>query len=122
MNKLTAITLSLALGAGLVACGKQGEAPKTEEKAAMADDTGTMAAPAETKHGKGTATVTAIDTAKGQVTLDHGAIAELEWPPMAMGFAAKPELLKDIKVGDKVAFELDWDGKAGTITKLDKGP
>ena len=48
MNKLTAITLSLALGAGLVACGKQGEAPKTEEKAAMADDTGTMAAPAET--------------------------------------------------------------------------
>ena len=78
MNKLTAITLSLALGAGLVACGKQGEAPKTEEKAAMADDTGTMAAPAETKHGKGTATVTAIDTAKGQVTLDHGAIAEVE--------------------------------------------
>ena len=39
--------LSLALGAGLVACGKQGEAPKTEEKAAMADDTGTMAAPAD---------------------------------------------------------------------------
>ena len=122
MNKLTAITLSLALGAGLVACGKQGEAPKTEEKAAMADDAGTMAMPAETKHGKGTATVTAIDTAKGQVTLDHGAIAELEWPPMTMGFAAKPELLKDIKVCDKVAFELDWDGKAGTITKLDKAP
>lgn len=122
MKKLTAIALGLALSAGLAACGKQSEASKTEEKAAMADDTGTMAAPAETKHGKGTATVTAIDTAKGQVTLDHGAIAELEWPPMTMGFAAKPELLKDIKVGDKVAFELNWDGKAGTITKLDKAP
>ncbi len=34
----------------------------------------------------------------------------------------KGELLKDIKVGDKIAFELDWDGKAGTITKLDKAP
>ena len=120
MKNLTAIALGIALSAGLAGCGKQGEAPKTEEKAAMADDSGAMVAPAETKHGKGTATVTAIDNVKGQVTLDHGAIAELEWPPMTMGFAAKPELLKDIKVGDKVAFELDWDGKAGTVTKLDK--
>jgi len=122
MKKLTTIAFSLVLSATLAGCGQQGEAPKTEEKAEMADDAGTMAAPAETRHGKGTATVTEIDSAKGQVTLDHGAIAELEWPAMTMGFAAKPELLKDIKVGDKVAFELDWDGKAGTITKLDKGP
>ena len=55
--------------------------------------------------------MTAVDTAKGQVTLDHGAIAELEWPPMTMAFAAKPALLKDIKTGDKVAFELDWDAR-----------
>ncbi len=122
MTKLTAIALGLALSAGLAGCGKQSEAPKAEEKAAMADEAETMAMPAETKHGKGTATVTAIDSAKGEVTLDHSAIAELEWPPMTMGFAAKPELLKDIKIGDKVAFELDWNGKAGTITKLDKTP
>lgn len=120
MNKSTAIALGLALSATLSGCGQQSEAPKAEEKAAMASDAGTMAMPAETKHGKGTATVTAIDTAKGQVTLDHSAIAELEWPPMTMGFAAKSELLTNIKVGDKVAFELDWDGKAGTVTKLDK--
>ena len=122
MNKLTAITLSVALGAGLAACGQQGEAPKAEEKAAMADDAGTMAMPTEARHAKGMASVTAIDTAKGQVTLDHGEIAELDWPPMSMGFAAKPDLLNDIKVGDKVAFEFDWDGKAGTVTKLDKAP
>jgi hypothetical protein len=30
--------------------------------------------------------------------------------------------LKDVKAGDKVAFELDWNGKAGMITKLDKEP
>ncbi len=120
MKTYTIIALSLALGTALGGCGQQGEAPKAEETAAMTDDAGTMAMPAETMHGKSTGTVTAIDIAKGQVTLDHGAIAELEWPPMTMGFVAKPELLKDIKVGDKVAFELDWDGKAGTITKLDK--
>ena len=78
MKKLTTIAFSLVLSATLAGCGQQGEAPKTEEKAEMADDAGTMAAPAETRHGKGTATVTAIDSAKGQVTLDHGAIAELE--------------------------------------------
>lgn len=93
-----------------------------DEEAAMADNSGAMAMPAETKHGKATGTVTAIDPGKGQLTLDHGAIAELEWSSMTMGFAAKPELLKSIKVGDKVAFELDWDGKTGTITKLDKAP
>ncbi len=120
MKTCTTIAFGLALSAALAGCGKQGGAPKAEEKAAMADDASTMAAPTETMHGKGMATVMAIDSTKGQVTLDHGAIAELEWPPMTMGFAAKPELLKDIKVGDKVAFELDWDGKAGTITKLDK--
>ncbi|KTE16852.1 copper-binding protein [Sphingopyxis sp. H115] len=122
MKTYSTIAFGLALSAALTGCGKQGEAPKAEEKAAMADDAGTKAMPNETKHGAGTATVTAVDSTKGQVTLDHGAIAELEWPAMTMGFAAKPELLKGIKVGDKVAFELDWDGKAGTITKLDKAP
>lgn len=122
MKTYSTIALGFALSAALAGCGKQGEAPKAEEKAAVADDASTMAVPTESRHGKGTATVTAVDSTKGQVTLDHGAVAELEWPPMTMGFAAKPELLKDMKVGDKVAFELDWDGKAGTITKLDKAP
>lgn len=123
MKTSIAIALGLALSATLAGCGKASEAPKAEEKAAAAaNDAGTMAMPAETKHGKGTATVTAIDTATGKVTLDHGAIAELQWPPMTMAFAAKPDLLKSIKVGDKVSFELDWDGKAGTVTQIGKAP
>ena len=123
MKKSLTIALGLALSAGLAACGQQGEASKpAEEAAAPAKDAGVMAMAAETKHGKGTGSVTAIDAKTGQVTLDHGAIAELEWPAMEMGFAAQPELLKGIKVGDKVAFELDWNGKAGTITSLVKAP
>lgn len=123
MKKSVTIALGLALSAGLAACGQQGEATKpAEETTVPAKDAGAIVAPVETKHGKGTGSVTAIDTAAGQVTLDHGAIAELDWPAMEMGFAAQPGLLKDIKVGDKVAFELDWDGKAGTITKIDKTP
>ena len=74
----------------------------------------------EMKHGKGVGTVTEIDADKGMVTLDHGDIAELQWPAMKMGFAIKPELLSGINVGDKVNFEIDWDGKAGTATKVEK--
>ncbi|MDT7529909.1 MULTISPECIES: copper-binding protein [unclassified Sphingopyxis] len=64
--------------------------------------------------------MTAIDATAGSVTLDHGPIAALEWPAMTMGFSANPKILKDIAVGDRVAFELDWDGKAGVVTQIAK--
>jgi len=115
MKTYATIALSLALGAALAGCDK----PKAEEKAVMTD-AGTMAMPAETIHGKSAGTVTAIDTATGQVMLDHGAIAELDWPPMTMSFAAPQQLLEGLAVGDRVSFELDWDGKAGTITRIEE--
>lgn len=119
MRKTFYSAASLVL-AGLAGCGGAENKAMPADKAEatpMAD----MAA-AKVKHAKGTGTVTAIDSAKGEVTLDHGAIAELEWPPMQMGFAADPELLADIKVGDKVAFEIDWNGNAGTVTQIAKQP
>ena len=39
-------------------------------------------ASSEVQHGKGEGQITSIDAAKGTVTLDHGEIAELQWPPM----------------------------------------
>jgi Cu/Ag efflux protein CusF len=109
------------LVASLAACKKEAEAPNPAESAAA--NTGSMsemAMAAEMKHGKGVGMVTEIDAAKGMVTLDHGDIAELQWPAMKMGFAIKPDLLAGIKVGDKVNFEIDWDGKAGTVTRIEK--
>lgn len=119
MKKSLIIASSLALVTSLAACKQEAEAPKPVDSAAT--DSGSMSdmpMAMEMKHGKGIGTVTEIDTAKGIVTLDHGDIAELQWPAMKMGFAAKPELLADIKVGDKVDFEIDWDGKAGTVTSI----
>lgn len=60
----------------------------------------------------------AIDATTGKITLDHGPIVELKWPAMTMGFEAPPALLTVVKIGDKVFFELDWDGTAGTITAI----
>ena len=121
MKKSLIIASSLALVASLAACKKETEAPKPAESAAAnAGSMSDMPMATEMKHGKGAGTVTEIDPAKGMVTLDHGDIAELQWPAMKMGFAIKPELLSGIKVGDKVNFEIDWDGKAGTVTKIEK--
>lgn len=119
MKKLVFVVAAAALPMVLAACDKKAETPMTE---ASADAMENMAMPAEVKHGKGTGTVTAIDPAKGTVALDHGEIPELQWQAMKMGFAAKPDVLKDVKVGDRVTFEIDWDGKAGTVTAIGLEP
>lgn len=122
MKKSIIIAALIALPITLAGCDKKVEAPMADasKAEASADAMGGMAMPAEVKHGKGTGTVTAVDPGKGTVTLDHGEIAELQWPAMKMGFSAKPDQLKGIAVGDRVAFEIDWDGKAGTVTAIAK--
>lgn len=46
-----------------------------------------------------------VDTEQGKITLKHEAIKSLDMPPMTMVFRAeKPELLKDLKPGDKIRF------------------
>ncbi len=115
------VASSLLAVASLAACDRHAEAPEPAEiAAANSGSMSNMPMATEMMHGKGIGTVSEIDTAKGVVTLDHGDIAELQWPAMKMGFTAKPELLSGIKVGDKVDFEIDWDGKAGTVTKIAK--
>src|SRR3546814_8214778 len=87
---------------GLAACDPaQPTAP-----AADTTPSETQAASAIT-HAKGTGTVTAIDSAAGKITLDHGPIAELQWPAMTMAFDAPPALLTAVKIGDQVSFDLD---------------
>ena len=117
MKKTVLIARLFALPLALSACDKPTEAPKTE---ANADAIGDMAMSTEAKMVKGSGTVTAIDAAAGKITLDHGPIAELEWPAMKMGFGIKPEIRKDIAVGDKVDFDLTVTGTAGEVTKITK--
>ncbi|AMK21624.1 copper-binding protein [Sphingobium sp. TKS] len=120
MNKTLMMASSLALMASLAACNKQEDAPKHAESSAASGPMANMPMAGQMMHGMAAGTVTAIDPAEGTITLDHGAMSNLGWPAMTMGFTAKPEQLSGIKVGDKVDFEIDWDGKAGAITKIAK--
>jgi len=118
MRSMRFMTGSLVLMIAVTACS-----PEADKQHASTPKDAAAATPAsEIQHGKGEGKITAIDEAKGTVTLDHGEIAALQWPPMAMGFEASAELLKGLKVGDRVAFELDWNGATGRITRIEALP
>ena len=127
--KLHALTV-LALTATLAACGSKTDsnqaavantaAPAAAESNAMAGDMGNMAMSPTAKMAKATGKVTAIDKSAGTITLDHGPIAEANWPAMTMAFKAAPTLIDSVKVGDEVNFELKLGGNAGEITAISK--
>lgn len=117
MKKVVLMAAMIALPLGLAGCDKKAETPKAKT---TTDAMEGMAMAPETKMAKGSGTVTAIDAAAGKITLDHGPIAELEWPAMKMGFSAKPELLKGIAVGDSIAFDLEVAGSSSEITAIKK--
>ncbi len=118
MKSTRILTGSMVLLIAVSACSPAADKQTTTAPKEAAGAT----ASSEVQHGKSEGKITAIDTAKGTVTLDHGEIPELQWPPMAMGFEASADLLKGLKVGDRVAFELDWNGATGRITRIEALP
>src|SRR3546814_16597216 len=106
MKPLT-LAAMLGLAALLAACGQKAEtddaaanttAEATGKMDAMASnmsgDMGNMEMPmaGSAKMAKGAGTVTAVDKSAGTITLDHGPIAEADWPAMTMAYKATPEL------------------------------
>jgi Cu(I)/Ag(I) efflux system protein CusF len=66
-------------------------------------------------------TVTKIDEAAGKITLKHGPIKKLDMEGMTMVFRAQaPEMLKRVKVGDNVRFDVDKVNGQMTVTGIEK--
>lgn len=64
--------------------------------------------------------IKAIDTAKQRVTIAHGAVPAVQWPPMTMAFAATSEQLAGLAIGDRVTFAFRLEGGAATILSIKK--
>lgn len=126
MHALTVLGLTIALPA----CGSKTESneraatntasPAPAENKATADDMSKMAMSPTAKMAKGTGKVTAVDKSAGTITLDHGPIAEANWPAMTMAFKAAPALVGSVKVGDQVNFDLKLEGSTGEVTAIEK--
>jgi Cu/Ag efflux protein CusF len=117
---LSVLTLALA------ACSPKLEEPKAEPSTSMSDMKMDAAAKADasvfpagpiTSVGK----IIAIDATAGTVTLDHQAIPAVGWDAMSMGFTTTdPMMLKGLKVGDTVSFELKSAAEKTILVKIQK--
>jgi len=75
-----------------------------------------------TKAATATGTVTAVNTANRKVTLDHGPIADINWPAMKMEFSVAPSVdLSKVKTGDRVQFTLSGSGNSYTVQSMKPG-
>jgi Cu(I)/Ag(I) efflux system membrane fusion protein len=67
-----------------------------------------------------------IDTKEGTVSIKHGAVASLKWPPMTMQFKlANDAFMKDLRAGAPVSIEFIERNPGGwviTSMKPDQGP
>jgi Cu(I)/Ag(I) efflux system protein CusF len=66
--------------------------------------------------------VTKIDESAGKITIKHGPIRKFDMDGMTMVFRANdPWLLKAVKPGDKIKFDVDKINGQFTVTKIEKG-
>ena len=106
---LTAAVLSLGLS-GLVLAATEAQ-PGAQSPAATAP----MATNIKPTSGE----VRKIDTDQGKLTIKHGPIDNLQMPAMTMVFkASKPEMLQNIKVGDKIEFRAESVAGAFLVTDI----
>ncbi|MCP2017737.1 MAG: copper-binding protein [Qipengyuania citrea] len=130
--RITTLVTLLAAPLALAACDS-GDNTEAMDEMPMADgqmaddqmsmDDGDMAmmgsdGAMQTASAEGT--VTAIDADAGTITVDHGAVPEIEWPAMTMGFEADEQLRQDVAVGDAISFEFTTGEGGNTITSITK--
>ena len=88
-----------------------------DEQDAPGDANKTTSTAAATHNGHGK--VVSVDNQAGTVKLTHDPIKSLKWPKMTMDFKAHdPTLLKDLKPGTQVDFELMKMGGGYLIMKI----
>jgi Cu/Ag efflux protein CusF len=69
-----------------------------------------------------TGTVEKVDLGAGKITIDHGAIPNLDMDPMMMVFRIQdPAVLKGVKAGDKVRFQADRVNGQISVVRIQKG-
>lgn len=87
----------------------------------MADMSGMTMPASAAKTGKGTGAIMAIDPKAATVSIRHQPIAALGWPAMIMTFKATPgSLLKDLKVGQKIGFDVNAGSGLPEVTAIRK--
>lgn len=73
---------------------------------------------AAVKTGKGVGVITALDPKAGSVTIKHDPIPAVGWPAMTMTFRSAPALLRTVRAGQTVAFDVRTRGTTAEATAI----
>lgn len=115
MNNFVHIGLTLAIGlsAATVAVAGDPHAGHMAAHGASAKAAAASPAPSEGEIKK-------IDKQAGKITIKHGPLVNLDMPPMTMVFSAKePAQLDAVKVGDKIQFVAEKNGRTLQASQLE---
>ncbi len=105
----TVLVLAAFASTGAVAQANMGGKKIGEVKAQQS------AAAAEMTDGE----IRKVDKNSKKITIKHGAIRNLDMPPMTMVFHAKDAaMLEKVQKGDKVKFRAAMDGSAMVVTEI----
>ena len=107
----------LTLACLLAVAGHAQAQAKNDDHSARQPAAGAAATAAEMTEGE----VRKVDQSANKITLKHGAIKNLDMPPMSMVFQARdPALLKKVKAGDKVRFTAAEINGVLTLMSIEK--
>ncbi|NML16960.1 copper-binding protein [Azohydromonas caseinilytica] len=114
MKKVAAAAMALAL-----ACGPTAVFAQSQMDGMKGMPMDKMGSDAKGAVHKAKGTVTRVDAKAGVVTLAHGPVPSLNWPPMNMGFKVTDQaLLGKVAEGQSVEFEFVQSGKDYVITSV----
>ena len=88
--------------------------------AALALASAALITPAIAQQAQSSGEVRRVDAVQGKIVIKHDAIPDLDLPAMSLAYHAQPELLKDIKPGDKVKFTAQRENDRYVIVKIGK--
>ena len=81
---------------------------------------GSATAAGDTQRSSAEGEVRKVDKETKKITIRHGAITNLDMPPMTMVFqVTDPALLDNVKAGDKIRFSADKVGGAYVVTRME---
>jgi Cu(I)/Ag(I) efflux system protein CusF len=108
------VTSALALAATAGATAHAQSQPGAASSSQASSGSGTAATSEMTE-----AEVRKVDKETKKITLKHGAIKNLDMPPMTMVFqVSDAAILEKVQVGDKVRFKATGEGGKYTVTEL----
>lgn len=115
MNNIVHIGLALAMGLSATIVAAAGD-PHADHMAAHGAPAKAAMAQSPMSEGE----IKKIDKQAGKVTIKHGPLVNLDMPSMTMVFTAKePSQLDAVKVGDKIRFVAEKNGRTLQASQLE---